>query len=212
MTLTVNGTAADRATIERWLQEICWRIRVNPTTGAVAQVAGPPAVGAHETGCACLDAIIRSERTVTVQPLAGPNTPVPGTTTKIKDWGGGVTSIPAGSTGTPANPGKGADGNTGASTTTHIDISNNGGAGYPHGFPMWFVLAHELTTGHASHCVAGTSAATYAGRERQAIGSEHAHADEHGLPKRPLPPDSGGFEQPHEGIGPGPYQPFTPIG
>lgn len=213
MGLTVNGTAQERATIERWLQEICWRIRVDPKTGAVGQVAGPPQPGAHETGCACLAGIIASGRTVTIQPLPGPDSNVPGTAMPVKGGGGAATTRSAGSEGTPAAPGKGPDGNTGASCTTYMDISNNGGKGYGHGYPMWFVLAHELTTGHASHNVAGTAAGTSAARERQAIASEHAHADEHGLPKRPLPEVPDKFEEnPTQGVGPMPYDPFTPIG
>jgi hypothetical protein len=189
MPMTVNGTAEERARIERWLQQICWRIRVDANTGAVSEVQGPPAPGAHQTGCACLSGMIAGRRTVTIQPLNGPATVIPGTGgVRVRDGGGGVTTRPPGAQVQPnGQPGTGADGNPGSDCTTYVDITNNQGGGYGHGYPMWFVLAHELTTGHASHNVAGTAATTSAGRERQAISSEHAHAEAHGLPLRPLP-------------------------
>jgi len=189
MPLVVNGTAAERATIEGWLQQICWRIRVDGTTGAAGMIQGPQAPGAHETGCRCLSDIIHGRRTVTIQPLAGPATPVPGTGgVPISAGGGGITTRPAGSE-VQANdqPGNGPDGNPGSDCTSFVDISNNGGAGYPHGYPMWFVLAHELTSGHAFHNTQGTAGRTGIERERQAIASEHDPAIHHSLPLRPLP-------------------------
>jgi hypothetical protein len=112
MPLLINGTPAERAIIEGWLQEICWRIRVHPNTGGVSVIAGPPRAGAHETGWLCLEEIIRDHRTVTIQPLPGPAVPVPGTGTLIRQWGGGLTTRPAGSeVQGDGQPGNGPDGN-----------------------------------------------------------------------------------------------------
>jgi hypothetical protein len=191
MPLTVNGTWAERQTIMGWLRQICGRINVDRNTGVVD--LSPPSPGGYDSGCACLQQLINGPRCVTIQPIPGPEAPIPGQGgATLEGTGGGATTRPAGSVGTPAAPGRGPDGNIGGdNVTTFIDISNHDGHGYDHHFPMWFVLAHELTTGHALHNVTGTTGATAAQRERQAIDSEHAHAEAHHLPQRdPNNPDS----------------------
>ena len=78
MPLVVNGSAAQRATIESWLREICWSVSIDPATGAVAQTAGPPGPGQSTTGCACIAELISGGRTVTIHPMGGPGVPIPG--------------------------------------------------------------------------------------------------------------------------------------
>jgi hypothetical protein len=191
MALVVNGTAADRAAIETMLRQICASVRVDAKTGAVD--LNLTAVG-RNTGCDCLRDLIASKRTVTVEPLPKPSSKLPGDTTEIKDGGGGLTTRPPGSEGTVAKPGKGPDGDVGSDCTVGIDMSNNGGKGYPDPLlpgrplmPLWLILAHELTTGHASHNTKGTAAATSPAREAQAQASENAHREAHNLPLLKVP-------------------------
>ncbi len=145
--------------------------------------------------------LISGSRAVTIQPLPGPGSPIPGVPgLTVGDGGGAVTTGGAGSSKQPdGSPGTGPDGNPGSDCTTYVDMSNNGGAGYPHGAPMWLVLAHELTSGHAFHMTQGTDGPSAAEAETQAIESENTHREEHGLPKHPLPGD----EAPPDGDGGG---------
>jgi hypothetical protein len=184
MPLNVNGTWAERQKIMGWLRQICGRVSVDRDTG-VTDLSTPSPAG-YATGCDCIQGIINSHRTVTIQPLPSPDTPIPGHAPMTLDGtGGGATTVQPGGQQTPAGaPGTGPDGAAGTDATVWIDISNHDGHGYDHGFPMWFVLAHELTTGHASHQVAGTAGRTSAAREKQAIECEHAHALAH--PRLPL--------------------------
>lgn len=181
MPLVVNGTWAERQRIMGWLRQICGRVSVNRDTGATDLSTLSPA--GYASGCPCIEAIINSNRTVTIQPWPGPDAPLPGGGT-LADAGGGATDVPPGGSMTPGGPGTGPDGLPGGDTTIRIDITNNNGHGYDHGYPMWFVLGHELTTGHAFHMTQGTDGPTAADAERQAITSEHAHALEH--PRLPL--------------------------
>ena len=115
--------------------------------------------------------------------------------------GGGAATRGAGAVGTPGAPGKGPDGFRGADCDVYIDMSDNEGATYDGGSsPLWLILAHELTSGHAYHNFKGTAAATAWERQNQAITSEREHAAEHNevlgpplIPLRPLEnPPAGG--------------------
>ena len=70
-------------------------------------------------------------------------------------------------------------------------MSRNNGQGYDHCMDTWLILAHELTSGHAFHLMAGTSAVTKdeaeAEAEAQAIRSENKHREEYHLPLRTIP-------------------------
>ncbi len=211
MPLQVNGTPAQRATIQTMLRQICWSMVVDPATGAATNsLPGPQPAGSFNSGSPCLQALTGPGRTVTIRPLAGPASAIPGPDgMTIGAMGGGATTRGAGAMGTPAAPGLGPDGFRGANSDVYIDMSNNGGAGYPHGFPLWLVLAHELTSGHAWQNFRGTAAATFWERENQAITSEREHVAEHNevfgppfMPLRPLfpppvapvpPPTNGGW-------------------
>lgn len=181
MPLVVNGTGAERQRIMGWLRQICGRLSVDRDTGDTD--LSTPSPGGYRSGCDCLEAIINSHRTVTIQPWPGPDAPLPDGGT-LEGLGGCATDIPPGGSITPAGPGIGPDGMPGGNTTVYIDITNNNGHGYDHGYPIWFVLAHELTTGHAFHLINGTDGPSAAEAEHQAITSEHAHALEH--PRLPL--------------------------
>lgn len=186
MSLIVNGTPAERQTIETWLEQICSGVVVDKLSGAVDLQA---VEGGYATGCVSIHQIIDSERRVVIQPLPSPSSRVPDSSAEIGSGGGGVTRYETSGSRMDADgaPGRGPDDKIGVDATVLVDMSNNGGKGYQHSYPMWFVLAHELTTGHAYHAVMGTSAQTRNERERQAIASEHAHAAAHGLPLRLLP-------------------------
>jgi hypothetical protein len=122
--------------------------------------------------------------------------------------GGGATVPRDGGAYLDANgqPGKGGDGAVGSDTDVWIDASDFARTGKykiqgpaPNyntiECPQWLILAHELTTGHASQCVQGLeygpnskgmTAETYvAHRENRAIASEAAHREHHHLNKRP---------------------------
>lgn len=200
MPLVVNGSAARRARVESWLREICWSVTVDPDTGAVSHVLGPPGPGQPTSGCACITALMEGSRTVTIHPVAGPDVPIPGAGgMTVGDAGGGATVYPGAGL-------EREDGSAGPGTNTsvYIDDSNNDGDGYRHGSPMWLVLAHELTSGHAYHASRGTGARTAAGRERQAIASENEHRQEHDMDPRPLPEESEPEPEPEPGPEPPP--------
>jgi hypothetical protein len=184
MPLQVNGSWAERQRIMGWLRQICGRVSVDRDTGVTDLSTTSPA--GYDSGCECIRQIIASPRTVTIQPLPSADVPIPGyAPMTLDDTGGGATTVNAAGMHTPAgNPGRGPDKQVGSDATVFVDISNHDGHGYDHGFPMWFVLAHELTTGHAFHEVTGTDGRTPGEREQLAVESEHAHALAH--PRLPL--------------------------
>jgi len=220
MTLTLENkdNAKD---VEDWLKQICSRASVDKTTGNIALGTTP---GLNESGCDCLKNLIDSKRTTTIHLLPGQHDrcPKPGQKAtdkdpKISDSGGGNT-VPRDSNGATidnsGNPGVGSDGQVGSDVDVFIDNSAQARKGYsldagevPN--PQWCILAHELTTGHASRCISGmelspvskystpsgtalTEANWKAICENRAIDSENemrtAHKDDEGklkpLPKR----------------------------
>ena len=76
MGIVVNGNAADRAAIERLLKQLCPLIKVNPDTGVVMRLQGPPKP-ADQLGCCCLDNLSISKFKITINPLAGPDAKFP---------------------------------------------------------------------------------------------------------------------------------------
>jgi hypothetical protein len=82
--------------------------------------------------------------------------------------------------------GQGSDGNPGSDANVYIDISGKAPNGYKHGYPMWLVLAHELTTGHATHAIAGRIKRRHSEEEYTTIVCEHSHVTDHngGLRRR----------------------------
>ena len=174
---------AEIALIEEWLREICFGVEIDRQTGEVRIGSNPAPEGAEwMSGCECLSKIIRSRHRVAIVPQ-GPTTPIPESDNVLADSGGGMARATSDESmeqpdGTPGR---------GCNTGVFIDITNNNGLGYPHGAPMWLVLAHELTTGHASHNVSGTAARTSEGCEFQARESENEHREEHGMTLRQMP-------------------------
>jgi hypothetical protein len=168
---TADDHRAARATIEQWLRMICTDVSVDPTTGEVTMVG--PAPG-HRSGCNCLRDLIASKRKVLIKPLKhGTTPPIGGGTGKpINRMGGGLTK--------PRNPNQACerpDGTPGAGSDVdvYIDLGDNDGKHYGHGYPMWFVLAHELTTGHASHVIAGKAKPVRSREEYDTVVCEHGH-------------------------------------
>lgn len=210
MTLVVDGTAAQRATIERLLRQICWRVNINRTNGKTTAVSGPPTaanLNVRSTGCACIQSIIASNRTVLIRPLPGPRSKIPGLGNReIRQCTGGLT-VPAnnhhyvdgaGNPGAEPAPPAG-DGQVGCDVDLWLDVSDNGGRGYPPvragvPSPLWIILAHELTTGHATHFVSGTGKSrvdvsgdvvpNVPAEEAAAQASENPHRDAHGIGRR----------------------------
>lgn len=98
------------------------------------------------------------------------------------------------------DPGTGNDGtdpndnDVGSDVDTYIDVSDNGGNGYPPHkpgvpAPLWIILAHELTTGHASNFSSGIGSSKVVGgenvydrdgEEAAAGQSENPHRAAHG--------------------------------
>ena len=175
MTLTVarvGVTDAEHraawATIEEWLRMICTDVSVDPKTGKVTMVG--PAPG-HRSGCDCLRKLINSKRSVDIRPLMhGTNSPT-GTGKPLNKMGGGCTkpTNPNGACEQPGGPGPGSDAHV------YIDLNDNDGKHYGHGYPMWFVLAHELTTGHASHVIEGKAKPVRSREEYDTIVCEYGH-------------------------------------
>jgi hypothetical protein len=198
MPLVIAGTKEERGAIIEWLRKICFSAGVDEKTGEVnLSFTGT----GHETGCKCLRSLIDPKgRKVTITPLPGPDSIVPGTGTKISGGGGGG-ALPVGPGGdhkADGSPGTAADGKAGTDVNVYVDISDNGSKGYKDQtgakVPIWLVLAHELTTGHAYHQSRGTQipAPVVNGvlrdhaRENQAIVSENEHRKAHKMPERPL--------------------------
>lgn len=156
MAVVVNGNAADRAAIEKLLQQLCPLIRVNPSTGAVTRAPGPPAP-ANQLACCCLDNLLASNFVTTINPLAGPDAIVPDTQRRIDSFTGAASALPEAGWKVAGAGGKMVNG-AGAGATTHIDISDNNGDGYsvfdasskPIDAPQFISLYHELCTGHAT--------------------------------------------------------------
>ena len=179
------------------LREICAGIQVNQSTGEVTLPL--TTVQGKKSGCKCLNSIINSNRRVKINPISGPDTPLPPPREdkKMKDYGGGMTSPDCeyGAWGVPI------DGKKGSDTDVFIDITDNGGKGYrldesPMKVPLWLILSHELTDGHAYHCVMGTLKVTHTGSENQAIDAENEHREEHKMePRKLLPPKYDGDGQ-----------------
>jgi hypothetical protein len=221
MPLTVAGTAAERARIEAWLREICVDVSIDPKTGAVTAVG--PVGGGFRTGCNCLVGLIGGRRTVTVRPLPRSTSTIPGTRPArgIDRSGGGhtvVRDVNGGTKQANGNPGRGTDGQPGSNADVYIDMSGKLPRGYRHGCPMWLVLAHELTSGHATHVVAGTAGRTRSREEYDTIVCEHAHVAGHPplrrrdpnrtgrrlapgapVPAYAAPPNEGGTDSDEEG-------------
>jgi hypothetical protein len=199
MTLVVNESKpGDRDLVIGWLREICSAAQVNAQSGSVNVSGAGPFQPNYTSGCTCLQTIISSGLTVTIQLLDGPGSTIPNTLHTIGSTSGGATTVT-----NPADAGKehgipGVGKGPGADMTVYIDRSNNaqadGRTGYadpadPKTFaPLWLILAHELTTGHAFHGIQGDTSETRNGAEFQAITSENAHRAEHGLTKRTLQP------------------------
>lgn len=174
-----------------------------------------PGLETWKSGCECLKALIAGPRSVTIHPLKGPGDTVPGSgrppdpnkpgdkgepDKTIGSYNGGMTGCTkTGGTMDGGKPGTGDDGNAGADTDVWIDMSDNADEKGPKGYdiplpaplkpipnPMWLVLAHELTSGHAYHYTRGTGATTDPGREEQARTSENDHRREHRMDRRPV--------------------------
>jgi hypothetical protein len=197
MPLTVVASAEEIEEIEKMLQEICGGIRINRKTGAVMAVG--PLKGDFREGCNCLSSLIGSRRRIRIRTLPSPQSEIPGS-----EEGPGKPRITIGSCrGGATIPRKLADAQAkrngkpgrGSDTDVYIDRSNNNGDQYPETGdirpPLWLILAHELTTGHAFHCARGTLPAPSGNakidelnRENQAIASENVHRRAHGLSTR----------------------------
>jgi hypothetical protein len=178
---------SQRQLIQDWLQEICSAARVNLTTGVITL---DKVAGRNTSGCDCLKAMIDDKsHKVTIQPLTGPGQGVPGTDHKIGEYCGGYADPHDPAKAVPKANGKSGDG---SDATVYIDISNNAGTGYDEALrkltgqkdikcPMWIVLAHELTTGHARQALTGTWPRTNIGKldydksEAMAIQSENGY-------------------------------------
>ncbi|MEP6983946.1 MAG: hypothetical protein ABI853_09910 [Sphingomicrobium sp.] len=183
--------------IEEMLQQICGGAQVSRVTGEVSLVG--PAPGDHNEGCDCLRALISSKHNVLIHPLPSPGSEIPATgppQKKIRSCSGGAT-VPGSLT--DASRTNGGAAGPGTETNVYIDMSNNSKNGYPappgttRRPPLWLILAHELTSGHASHCVAGTlphptgnDKVDEAARENQAIESENVHRAARKMEKRKL--------------------------
>ena len=188
MTLFVTGrnvTPEHLDLIERWLRQICDRVRVDRKTGRISLV-GESADDPYTTGCDCLEALIESARQTAIVP-AKPDTVPDNAGHSVGHAGGGIARpFDSGAyEDDEGNPGRGHDGDIGTHAFVWIDMTENWGAGYPHGAPGWLILAHELTSGHAHTYVHGRAAQTPEGREQQAIDSENEHRREHGWEERP---------------------------
>ena len=207
MTFRIDGTAGQRRVVQNLLRQICWKVVVNPGTGAVTLRGGAPPAGSFSTGCACIQDILNSNRVVRVRPLTGPKQIVPGTGGLTIDQAHGGMAIPANDhhlQDATVNPGRepappAGDGQVGSDVELWIDTSDNAGRGYPPTppgvpAPLWVIIAHELTTGHATHFVSGEGESRvdvsgdlvpdFPAEERAAQQSENPHRAAHGLPAR----------------------------
>jgi hypothetical protein len=217
--LTISGTAPQRADVENWLRQICSQATVDRNTG---EVTLGPTPGEYTTGCDCLKSLIDggpSNRTTTVHLLDAAhqryspdhNRPATDKDPKIRDAGGGAT-VPwdnGAYMDDKGNPGKGPDEQVGSNVDVYIDYSDYARNGYdfqekekPNKIecPQWIILAHELTTGHASWCIKGleigpnskgVGETTWeAERENRVIDSEQPHRAKHKpkLRRRPHKP------------------------
>lgn len=201
MSLKVLTEMLDSLTaIEEMLRKICGGVSIDHATGEVTMVG--PLHGDATDGCDCIRALISSKRQVTIHPLSSPtdevsdpNLPPGQPKNKIGKCGGGAT-VPE----RPSDAELDANGNPGAGSDArvYIDLSNNDKHGYRAdtvqggwAAPLWLILAHELTTGHAYHCVDGTlphatgnQKDDEAARENQAIDSENKNRKAHDIPRR----------------------------
>jgi hypothetical protein len=202
MTLIVctAGNKEETDAIERMLQQICGGVVVDRRTDLVQMTP----YDYRSEGCRCLRALIESNHTVHIHPLPSPAAEVPGSDTgpdnpkkTIGSCRGGATvpsSVGDASAKADGSPGPGSD------VEVFIDTSNNNKQGYPAPAgsgdrkpELWLILAHELTGGHAYHCITGTLPHTTgekeqdeANRENQAIESENIIRRQHGWHRRPL--------------------------
>lgn len=180
MSIKVTGSAADVRTIENLLQKLCPNVRVNVTTKRVELI--DPMGDMTSSSCCCLKFLIDIHYVVTIYPLEGPESEIPGSKKKIGDGGGGATDTDIGATyrNEPGPSGTVLAG-IGADTDIYIDISDNDGKGYyvfdargrPISFPPFIRLGNLLCTGSAYHNARGTSARTPAVRAAQAIKHEN---------------------------------------
>jgi hypothetical protein len=219
MPLTIDGTAQQRADVENWLRQICSQANVDRNTGVVS--LGPTS-GEYTTGCDCLRNLSAGRpgrRTTLVHLLDADHqryprnyrNPATDKDPKIRDAGGGAT-VPRDQGAyqdDKGNPGKGADQQVGSDVDVYIDYSDFARHGYdfqerekPNTIecPQWIILAHELTTGHASWCIQGlelgpnskgmTETTWEAERENRVIDSEQPHRTAHRpkLRRRPHKP------------------------
>lgn len=196
MSLVVSAppNSNDMRTIANWLQLICSGVLVDFQTG----VATPGPSDWKGEGCECLRAIMEDKNhTVRIHPLSCPKDPVPGSDTLPGSTQKTIGSCDGGCC-VPSNYGNAS--NTDANDSVHgagsdadvyIDMSDNHGAGYSvdvnYGGGVtgekarpFVILAHELTTGHAYHCINGTlphptgvKKVDEHNREAQAIESEN---------------------------------------
>jgi hypothetical protein len=186
MPLVVCAWGAEADAIERMLQDICGGVLVDRKTNLVYFTPYY-----HTVECDCLRALIDSKHTVHIHPLPSPAAEIPGSGTgpdnpkkTIGSCSGGATvpsSLSDASLKADGSPGPGCD------TEVYIDTSNNNKQGYPPPAgsgskqpELSLILSHELTTGHAYHCIGGTlphptgdSKRDEANRENQAIDCEN---------------------------------------
>jgi hypothetical protein len=224
MPLTIEGSLLQRLEVQSWLRRICTHVDVDLVTGEVTldMTSGPhlPYDNIVTTGCDCLRDLINGgpgQRRTIVHLLDAAHQRVPQRHDRpasdkdpsIRDANGGAT-VPRDEGGAyvdaNGNPGRASDGQIGSDVDVYIDYSDYARRGYDFQgpkpqlnkieCPQWIILAHELTSGHASWCIKGeelsptskgVTAATYkAVRENRAIRSEQSHRATWGLHPRPL--------------------------
>jgi hypothetical protein len=207
--LNVAGTAEQRERVQNWLREICSRINVDAKTGDVTLGPAPSPTPKTDKGCDCLKSLIDSKSKTVIHLLPGNHDRVPqehgkpagDKDPKISDCGGGAT--------VPWDKGayidKDGQSGGGSNVDVYIDESDNGRKGYNYQgpapglntieCPLWLILAHELTTGHASWCIQGqeytegsnkwSKEVAKAKSENRAKRSESEHRTAHKLHPRP---------------------------
>jgi hypothetical protein len=184
MTLIVTGSRANRARrgkIQEMLRQICWQVAVDADTGEVSLAKSVDTTGSFTSGCECLRELVESSKTVEII-IQGPKYRLPtNPPMTLEECGGGATI------GEQGKGSQGSDGQPGepSHAKVWIDPSDLSGLGYLHQTPVWLILAHELTTGHANMLIKGMHPVADAG-ERAARVSENRHRDEHDMERRDI--------------------------